>query len=107
VNELPKFTFVEKADMYIGSTLDEARIKNKLNSIYVKWMNPGSPSDKIPLKIRFCYHNETHEKALIEMLSHLNTKYRKNNIYMQWIDEHMNDAFDRPLKVMTVVFLKK
>jgi hypothetical protein len=38
------------------------------------------------------------------MLSHLNTKYRKNNISMQWIDEHMNDAFDRPLKVVKVIF---
>jgi len=107
VNKLPKFTFVEKADIYIGSNFDKARVKNKLSSIYDKWRNPGSASDKIPMKIRFCYHNETHEKALIDLLSNLNTKYRKNNISMQWIDEHMNDAFDRPLKVMTVVFLKK
>ena len=104
---LAKFTFVEKADIYVGETLDRNRINQTLYLIYLKWRNSGNAPDRIPQQVRFCYHDETHEKVIEGLVTRNNVKYKNDSIQMHWNAEYMKDAIDRPLKVMTVKFEKK
>jgi hypothetical protein len=64
VKTLPSLEFVEKADIYIGETIDRNRINQALYVIFLKWKNPGISTDKIPQQVRFCYHNEAHETII-------------------------------------------
>ena len=107
VQTLARFTFVEKADIYIGENLDRNRINQTLYLIYLKWRNSGNAPDRIPQQVRFCYHDETHEKAIEGLVTRNNVKYKNDSIQMHWNAEYMKDAIDRPLKVMTVKFEKK
>ncbi len=106
VKSLPKFTFVEKADKYIGEPLETQIITSKIDLIKYKWKNSGIHSDSIPQQTRFCYYNEAHETVLLDLLNKRNSTFKKDGIRMQWNAEYMRDALDNPLKVMTVAFFR-